>query len=117
MFDVKKSEKEIALAILKREIGIKKLDVNSVSNKIQITPEMLKEVFKNNGEFYAFHTLVFWAEIIATSESPDEILSRKLDRKVSKSPHDPFYKEIWRFISALEPEEKDQDFDNNQIKD
>ena len=117
MFDVKQSEKEIALSIFKREIGVKKLDMDGVAEKINISHDMLKEIFRNNGEFYAFHTLIFWAEIIASSCSADDILSRKLDRKSSKPPHDAFYHEVWRFISSMEPEEKNENSINIENKD
>jgi len=117
MFDVKQSEKEIALGIFKREIGIKKLDMDGAAEKIGISHDMLKEIFKNNGEFYAFHTLIFWAEIIASANTVDAIISRKLDRKASKQPHDHFYKEIWSFISNIEEEEKIENSGNIENKD
>jgi hypothetical protein len=118
MFDVKNSEKQIAMNILKREIGIKDMGILQTATQLKITPEMLKKVFRDNGEFYTFQTLIFWAEVIALSSSPDEVLDRKLERKAGNPPQDQFYNAIWHFMTNRDVEQnKNQDFGNSQIKD
>jgi hypothetical protein len=116
MFDVKKTEKEICLAIFKREIGVKKIDIEEVAERISISTDMLKEIFKNNGEFFAAETFLFWSTVLALSESPNTILNRNHARKRSKTPSEKFYKGIWEYIADLPNEKNNPESDNIEIK-
>lgn len=108
MFDIRKLEKEIALAMLKRAIAQRNLTLQDVADKIGATQKILEDIFQNNGAYYASHTLIFWTEIVSTDCTADDVLARKILRKRSTPPIDHFYNEIWRFISSLESEEKNE---------
>ncbi len=104
MFDVKQCEKEIVLALLKREMALRKLNMEQTSHRLGITESIFNKMMDDKGKYYTTKTIMFWTEATASDHTPEEILNSKLHRRSCPRPKDPFYRELWDFIASIDAE-------------